>query len=499
MFSEHALLCDDPQRQRPGQLRRTLFDLALIGLARGPATLWVWHNGFRAVSDDDYARTVIAQQFAAAPHWDPSGSTWLPFPFWLSGLAMRLFGPHLWVLQVLAIPCSLASALAVYLAGQWLKLERPVALLAALGAALLPHAVWLGAAVIPDGYCAALAVLGLASSTTQQLRLRVIGGGLLSTAALCRYEVWSVCAFVAALTLFDAIRQRRASLLIAAGLSLAGPLAWMLYGKLHYGEPTFFISRVASYRHMLGRSAKSLAEGLFAYPRALVCAEPELSVGIGLALPLMFDWRLPANLKRPLLGAGCLLGFLVWGNLQDGAPTHHPERPLLCVWLVGTLTAASALLHWRRRLGSKLLLLLPCVLTLTVLRSWFTRRDDFAEREQELALGRRALALLPHSPDSDAERQELLIDTGDYGYFAVITGFEQPARAFGLVDQDPRQPKLDFASDDARLRHYLRAHDSRWLVVRKSALPTLGAVGPTLAETQSLALLKVDASYLNSP
>jgi hypothetical protein len=33
------------------------------------------------VSDDDYARVVIAQRLSLA--LDPSGTSWLPFPFWL--------------------------------------------------------------------------------------------------------------------------------------------------------------------------------------------------------------------------------------------------------------------------------------------------------------------------------------------------------------------------------------------------------------------------------
>src|SRR5262245_35515505 len=42
-------------------------------------------GGFRAVSDDDFSRVVLAQQWALKPHLDPTGSSWLPFPFWIYG------------------------------------------------------------------------------------------------------------------------------------------------------------------------------------------------------------------------------------------------------------------------------------------------------------------------------------------------------------------------------------------------------------------------------
>ena len=51
--------------------------------------------GFDHVSDDDYARVTIAQSFAHAPRLDPSGTSWLPFPFWALGSVMAVFGRSL--------------------------------------------------------------------------------------------------------------------------------------------------------------------------------------------------------------------------------------------------------------------------------------------------------------------------------------------------------------------------------------------------------------------
>ena len=85
-------------RQRLGPPWTTLgVDALLLVVAKSLAMAWVLHVGFRQVSDDDYARAVIAEQFAHAPALDPSGTSWLPFPFWLHGGLMMIFGRSLWV------------------------------------------------------------------------------------------------------------------------------------------------------------------------------------------------------------------------------------------------------------------------------------------------------------------------------------------------------------------------------------------------------------------
>ena len=67
-------------------------DVALICAVKALVSGVVLWLGFRALSDDDYARVVIAQSFAHAPSLDPSGSSWLPLPFWLYGTILGLAG-----------------------------------------------------------------------------------------------------------------------------------------------------------------------------------------------------------------------------------------------------------------------------------------------------------------------------------------------------------------------------------------------------------------------
>src|SRR5215204_3578287 len=78
-------------------------DALIVAAAKIAVSAAVLAQGFRALSDDDYARIVIAQRFAAQPSLDPSGTSWLPFPFWVHGSMMALFGREPSVARATAI------------------------------------------------------------------------------------------------------------------------------------------------------------------------------------------------------------------------------------------------------------------------------------------------------------------------------------------------------------------------------------------------------------
>jgi hypothetical protein len=101
---------------------------------------------------------------------------------------------------------------------------------------------------------------------------------------------------------------------------------------------------VAAFRQASGAAAIPLADKLLGYPRALVDAAPELLVPFGLGLP----WLVRKGEERgrwalPLVGAALTLAFLVYGDVNDGAPTHHPERALGGLFVVLAGAGADAL------------------------------------------------------------------------------------------------------------------------------------------------------------
>src|SRR5450755_54399 len=121
-------------------------DIALLCAARGLACIAAWATGFRALSDDDYARITIAQRFAASAHFDPSGTSWLPAPFWVYGGVFRCFGTSIGVARVTAVGLSAAATLLVYVAARWLGACRPGALVSAALCSILPYSALLGIA-----------------------------------------------------------------------------------------------------------------------------------------------------------------------------------------------------------------------------------------------------------------------------------------------------------------------------------------------------------------
>ncbi|MCU0685892.1 MAG: glycosyltransferase family 39 protein, partial [Polyangiaceae bacterium] len=296
--------------------------------------------GFEAISDDDYARALLAQRFARAPRLDPSGSSWLPFPFWVMGSLMRGFGPTLAVARASALVWAVASGLLLWAAGRRAGLSPAAATLGALAPLSAPAIAPLAAAHVPELPTAALATYGIMTACFGPRRALIGGGLALAAACLSRYEAWPL-ALYAALAL--GARPRRddapAWRAAAAFLAVSGPLAWLAWNHVAHGDALWFARRVAFYHAHVARPSRALVDLLGGYPLALVREAP------GLVLAALFvlasgrgarrRWALP-------LGAGLtLLVALSMAEARGGAPTHHPERALVAFWCLLGLAVAG--------------------------------------------------------------------------------------------------------------------------------------------------------------
>lgn len=299
-------------------------------------------TGFRQISDDDYARTSIAELFAHAPRLDPSGTSWLPFPFWVTGAAMLAFGRTLAVARAVAVASSAAATAVAYVALRRAGVERLTAIGGVVLAAATPWNAWLGAATVPEGSAAALVAAG--TITLAMDRPPWWGAVALVAASLARYEAWPACACFTAVAAYRAARAWRAAAEGAqrytadaaiALLPMLGPLAWMAWNAHAHGSATHFLARVAAYRRAIGAAAAPLAEQIAVYPRALVDGAPDViavaSLGI-VAFCMFRDVR--ARWGAPLAAAVATLAFLIAGQVGDGAPTHHPERAVTPIFWV---------------------------------------------------------------------------------------------------------------------------------------------------------------------
>lgn len=313
--------------------RSRSIDAAAIVLLKIALSVAVLKLGFSHVSDDDYARTVISERFAHAPTLDPSGTSWLPFPFWMTGAAMTIFGRSLETARAVHIAASALATAFAYLAVRALPVSRWPALAGTLIAMALPWSAWLGAASVPEGFTAPLIVVGMATANARSTRTRWLGALALVAASLSRYEAWPVCAVFFLTGVEPGLSFER---VLAHFAALVGPAGWMAWNLHAHGSATHFLDRVAAYRNAIGAGDDALSVQLAAYPRALLDlgAEP---VFLGVCALVVFCMRRDFR-NRWMHAFACaisLFAFLIYGETRGGAPTHHPERALLAVaWLL---------------------------------------------------------------------------------------------------------------------------------------------------------------------
>jgi hypothetical protein len=432
----------------------------VLALAKIAVSVVVLAGGFRAVSDDDYARVVIAEGWAHAPRWDASGTSWLPFPFWVVGAAMRAAGTNLDTARWTALVLGVAAVLLVYVAARWIGEARAPALAGALVAAVFPWSAWLGAATVPELPTAALALLAMAAlvpvgkDARAEVGLRrLAGGAALLAATLSRYETWPVAALFAAFCAVDTRRspEARARLLGGAALALAGPMLWVAWNRVAHHDPLHFLARVAAYRQALGGVEGSAASRALAYPVAFVREAPELAVVVALGAALLAATGMHAARERvrpyarPAAIVAAQVAALSLAMIKDGAPTHHPERAVLSAMLLAAVFGGALVTHALAPMpAAKRALAATTIAALAVAAGALghgARDDAFVQRRDEEAIGRAARTQV--QPGT-----RLLVEAVDYGHLAVEAAFGRPWEAEADRSLDPRQPKTASSFED---------------------------------------------------
>jgi 4-amino-4-deoxy-L-arabinose transferase-like glycosyltransferase len=433
----------------------------------------VYLTGFRAVSDDDYARVVIAQELVHTPKLDPSGTSWLPLPFWIQGAFMALLGRGLEVARLVAVLSALACGVLVHRAALLFGARREAAWLGAALALALPWSARMSVATVPELPVAALslfAVATLAPGVTPKQRL--LGGVALLGAGLSRYEPWIVGALFALVSLRDARRARLderpiADLLHHVGAALAAvsaPAAWSAWNAEVHGSAVHYLHRVAAYKKAI--DGGQLVSRILEYPFAVLRAEPELLV---VGLVVFARWWPDRHERRALrpyaLPAAVLAVFvvvLVGLSVRGGAPTHHPERALHVVLLFGALLVARLGLeaHGEGRLGRREITVLVASLALAMpfVRAWWLYKESFAPREAEVAIGREVATKV--EPGA-----LVLVETIDYGYFAVQAASGRPESVKPEGRVDPVHGGAPMAPHQLAIRARLRG--ARYVVGRE--------------------------------
>ncbi|MCS6900381.1 MAG: glycosyltransferase family 39 protein [Myxococcales bacterium] len=442
--------------------RRTWLGAALLaGIAHAASAGLLRLAGFDSLSDDDHARVVIAQSFVATPRLDPTGTSWLPAPFWLYGAAMMLLGSSLTIARVLAVVTAGASGALLVASGAAAGLDPRSSLLAAILPLFLPLVSFLGAAPVPElpaATAVAFALLHLASAREAPTWRWFLAAGFLTLASLSRYEAWIPTAFFALVTAFYG--RHRPALLPASLLAAAGPLLWLLWNHHAHGHPLAFAHRVAVYRASLGLEPS----GLLLYPRALLQEAPW-----ALTLGLWATLRVP-SMRLPIAGVGGLIVALALAELRGGAPTHHPERTLLAPIFVLIVASVAAIATLHGRGARPWVLLIALAGCFGALRWRPTREGLGADRRKEIALGLALRSALPPT-----ERALLVADS--FGFFAVQAALARPGSLQAVVPRiiDPRSTtEHDPLETRETLAEFLRTHpETEWLILRPGQAPWL--------------------------
>jgi hypothetical protein len=159
-----------------------------------------------------------------------------------------------------------------------------------------------------------------------------------------------------------------------------------------------------------------------------------------------------------------MLVFLVWGDVTNGAPTHHPERALLPCWLAALIVCALQLSRFAPTLPGVSMKLHPALSAAAFGCGlwWQLPGKGFVDRSAELTLGATFAPRLGH----DAR---MWVETAGYGYVAVSVGTTQPWLVDGFNPGDPRQlqsaPPFE---EPGALAAYSNARRVRWAVVPES-------------------------------
>jgi hypothetical protein len=435
---------------RFARARSVLAALPAVGVAAAHAVASVAcrASGYSVISDDDFARVVIAQAFAQAPRLDPSGTSWLPFPFWAHGGAMLVAGSSLGVARAFSTALAAASGALLFAAGRALRLPPAWAALGALMPLSLPLVPLLCAATVPELPTAALTVFAVCAATGRG-RLALAGSLAALAASLSRYEAWPVALLLAAVLAARAARAPEVRRPLAAGalLCAAGPLLWCVWNIHAHGDALQFVHRVASYGAALGDRAASAAS----YPLALAREAPGLIVAALVAVVVRAwaagrggpgprsPWAGGAPAWLLLAAVAAQVGALSIAAARGGSPTHHPERAVVACWMLLWLLVVDGLALAAASRRGAAGVAAGAVVALSL--AWGAARAPGVvaglgpQRKAELALGEALGARV-------APGDRIAVFPDGYGFFATAAALDRPGELVALVPRsvDPRSP-----------------------------------------------------------
>jgi hypothetical protein len=342
---------------------RSVLYLALLQISRVCLQIFLYQIGFISVSADEFARGLIAGEWALHPRFNLAadmGGIWLPFEKYLNGSILLIWPDVIWAPRLTVFFFSCCLVVVVYLLVYRLFENFSIAVLASFFLVFQPWFVWLSGTPMLDMYFLACFFTGLLFLMVWFRRSR---SGYWFWAGVCFFfssgfhlQGWLAINLVNLLTLipfYQALRNRDfPQVFRLIGFYILGN-SFILLGSavefLQTGHILAFVSNHTSYAQWFyhGYNISSLRRFLY-YP-GLIYDQSSRWIWIFIVLAIFFLWQEKGSRWKllPILMFGLLLGAYSVENLISIPATAAPERySLIFVILLSPYIAYGVYRLW---------------------------------------------------------------------------------------------------------------------------------------------------------
>nr|MBC8446001.1 glycosyltransferase family 39 protein [Chloroflexota bacterium] len=410
-----------------------LFGVMLLLIARLGLQVLLYRSGFKALTADEFGRTVLAARWAQSPYMAWYGA-WLPFHMYIFGTALLLEWNLLCVPRVITVLLGVISIVLMYQLTSSLFESRETGLVSAVLLAVNPIHTWLSSTPLtgmPQTTLVLASTLGFTLYLkSKRQRYVYISAFMLALANGFRYESWMV-SIVFSLYLIgegilhfwrkDSDIRQLLTLMVAASIPWVFPLGWIIGNYMETGNPLYFLASVKSYKLTWYGESRSYNH----YLQTFLKIDP-YATALGVLGLLICLLRCRKSRAIQWYVAMAVIPFSVFAYLHGGQiePQGNFFR-YLALFIFISYPGVACLIDLGINFVAKsqttrmiLLVLILGIMVTTQTRATFQFVNDPAADGLEVGRGIRLL----RSEHSDLSQRPMLIELSYWQYLAIHVG-----------------------------------------------------------------------------
>ncbi len=288
--------------------------LGIILIIRVVLTVFIFRDGFVALTADDYGRIISAANWSKKPFGLWSGP-WLPFHMYFFGLLLKLCWNLFWMPRVVVIIFGLTSIIATFFIGKTLFKNNIVALIGTALLSLSPGHIWLSSTPLTELISNTFILIAiwqlLVWLNNKRRKNLIITSLFLAIANGFRFESWVYAAImsliVAGVLIHDFVKKEtplKASLISFFIICLPWiyPIAWLIGNYIATNDFFYSLKSIQDYKLEHYGGAKDYG----AYFELFFEADPFLLISFPILVVMSFLHRK----KYPLLGHYLLMSVV---------------------------------------------------------------------------------------------------------------------------------------------------------------------------------------------